>query len=202
MITEEIKARIAQCGIEIISLFRVSVLLTSPSSSSTSRKSKSLKTLNCCSEVVSSSVSSLVPSSDDTWLGWCSIRSRSPQDEKITCVETSAFFLNYALSSFMIQKSTICAGAWQTGRTVTLRTYRGGMRTYRWVLGEANFLSAEWQNIYQLLSCTFLGHRKKLNNDKINVYTIMFSTALRDAVVYYFIIKKTGNDTIIAKHCR
>lgn len=99
----------------------------------------------------------------------------------------------------MIQKSTICAGAWQTGRTVTLRTYRGGMRTYRWVLGEANFLSAEWQNIYQLLSCTFLGHRKKLNNDKINVYTIMFSTALRDAVVYYFIIKKTGNDTIIAK---
>ncbi len=59
-------------------------LLASPSSSSTSRKSKSLKTLNCCSDVVSSRVSSRVPSSEETWLGWCSMRSRSPQDEKIT----------------------------------------------------------------------------------------------------------------------
>lgn len=58
--------------------------MTSPSSSSTSRKSKSLKTRNCCSEAVSSRVSSRVPSSEDTWLGWRSISSRSPQEEKIT----------------------------------------------------------------------------------------------------------------------
>lgn len=59
--------------------------LTSPSSSSTSRKSKSLKTLNCCSEVVSSILSgSRVPSSEDTRLGWCSMRSSSPQLENIT----------------------------------------------------------------------------------------------------------------------
>lgn len=62
--------------------------LTSPSSSSTSRKSKSLKTLNCCSEVVSSMLSgSRVPSSEDTRLGWCSMRSSSPQLEKITYTE-------------------------------------------------------------------------------------------------------------------
>lgn len=60
--------------------------LTSPSSNSTSRKSKSLNTRNCCSDVVSSMFSvSRVPSSEDTRLGWCSIRSSSPQDEKITC---------------------------------------------------------------------------------------------------------------------
>lgn len=62
--------------------------LTSPSSSSTSRKSKSLKTLNCCSEVVSSMLSgSRVPSSEDTRLGWCSMRSSSPQLENITYAE-------------------------------------------------------------------------------------------------------------------
>lgn len=59
---------------------------TSPSSSSTSRKSKSLKTRNCCSLLVSSMFScSRAPSSDDTRLVWCSSRSRSPHDEKITC---------------------------------------------------------------------------------------------------------------------
>lgn len=139
--------------------------ITSPSSSSTSRKSKSLKTLNCCSEVVSSSVSSLVPSSEDTWLGWCSIRSRSPQDEKITWLWRHQYALHITLC---LHKSILKALAKcmlvlkeGTGRTVTLRTYRGGMRTYRWVLGEADFLSAERQNINQLFSCTFLRHKKE-----------------------------------------
>lgn len=59
---------------------------TSPSSSSTSRKSKSRKTRNCCSLAVSSSVSSLVPpSSEDTPLSLTSIKSKSPHDEKMTC---------------------------------------------------------------------------------------------------------------------
>lgn len=64
------------------------VNFTSPSSSSTSKKSKSLKTLNCCSLAVSSRVSSLVPpSSDETPLSLTSIMSRSPHDEKITLRE-------------------------------------------------------------------------------------------------------------------
>lgn len=61
------------------------IYCTSPSSSSTSRKSKSLKTLNCCSLFESSIFScSLAPSSEDTKLVWCSIKSKSPQEEKIT----------------------------------------------------------------------------------------------------------------------
>lgn len=71
--------------------------LTSPSSSSTSRKSKSRKTRNCCSLAVSSSVSSLVPpSSDDTPLSRTSIMSKSPHDEKITwSEETRGFYTCY-----------------------------------------------------------------------------------------------------------
>lgn len=84
----------------VLKLLRVP-RLTSPSSSSTSRKSKSLKTLNCCSEVVSSILSgSRVPSSEDTRLGWCSMRSSSPQLENITYREKHIEFKNTTQAIF------------------------------------------------------------------------------------------------------
>lgn len=103
---------------------------TSPSSSSTSRKSKSRKTLNCCSLAVSSSVSSLVPpSSDDTPLSLTSIMSKSPHDEKITCSEEQRGY--YLLCTRIIYY--IMTGKWKRwGGNVEKQENEGSLQKGSW----------------------------------------------------------------------
>lgn len=138
--------------------------LTSPSSSSTSRKSKSRKTLNCCSLAVSSSVSSLVPpSSDDTPLSLTSIMSKSPHDEKITWREERRL-LRQSQKAFKRQMTFRENGNKAILHKITNWRTRENKRwevSYRWVFGESNFLSTKRQNIHQLLSGSFLNGWKR-----------------------------------------
>lgn len=141
-------------------------VFTSPSSSSTSRKSKSLKTRNCCSEAVSSKVSSRVPSSEDTWLGWRSISSRSPQEEKITWegkhwTQLNHFLFHGIISSvsFSNDPHYCLLPRWRHNRhSFDLQQFMKVARaiTYRWVLAEADLLATQRQHVHQLLPCSLL----------------------------------------------
>ncbi len=128
---------------------------TSPSSSSTSRKSKSLKTLNCCSEVVSSMLSaSRVPSSEDTRLGWCSMRSSSPQLEKITYTEKQKDKNEKGLTGcFWMHDSK----NWRESVEIQCVSHRR-------IFCEAHFLSTQRQYIHQFFPCSFLQKERENGN--------------------------------------